>query len=521
MQKRLILKKFYKHIILFLIFAVLGWYMIVYIQDDKRSRYLDMQAKLLETKYKTNYRYFKIMSKDIQIMYADNKDVIYIFSQAKSADTKTKAKLRKQLYDLLKKRYTRLERMGVNQLQFHLPDNTSFLRMNHPQFFGDDLSSARYGVVKTNKTKTVTEGFEVGKIVEGFRFIHPFYDFKKHYIGSLEVSFSSEQLLKNILDNNIYDAHLLISKKEFQKMLLDKSITSQYTQTWESKDFMLEKSTHMALEEKNLYNHINDPSLTQKIEQYMQKKKAFALSTALQDRTIVLSFVPIKNIQGTQIVAYIVTYTKSDYLDNITLEEYYLKILFYAVLFLIFIFGIYVIINKEKLKEMAHFDNLTKLPNRSYFYMAFDNEINRAKRNKKKFALLFIDLDGFKAINDTYGHNVGDLLLIEVAHRLKSTIRISDTVARLGGDEFTIILTDLKEVQETQIIAQKIIDELNKEFIIDENKLCIGASIGIAIYPEHGKDMDTLIQNSDDMMYVAKKSGKNISIIYEKGKKHV
>ena len=129
---------------------------------------------------------------------------------------------------------------------------------------------------------------------------------------------------------------------------------------------------------------------------------------------------------------------------------------------------------------------------------------------------MFIDLDEFKAVNDTYGHNIGDNLLVDVSNRLHKSVRDIDIIARLGGDEFTVVLTNIQKQKDVVLIAEKIIKRLNENFIIDKHIIKIGVSIGISIYPEQAKDSDTLIKLSDNAMYMAKKSGKNCVILSTK-----
>ena len=169
---------------------------------------------------------------------------------------------------------------------------------------------------------------------------------------------------------------------------------------------------------------------------------------------------------------------------------------------------------KKKIQQLelfhsANFDKLTSIPNRSLFFERFDQALKQANRYDKKFALLFIDLDGFKAVNDTAGHDGGDQLLIEVAKKIQSCVRESDTIARFGGDEFTVILTNIKSVNNAGLVAKKIITTLLTPFLIKGNKQHIGASIGISTFPESGKTMDRLLQNADRAMYNVKKEGKN------------
>ncbi|MCP4411337.1 MAG: EAL domain-containing protein [Gammaproteobacteria bacterium] len=163
----------------------------------------------------------------------------------------------------------------------------------------------------------------------------------------------------------------------------------------------------------------------------------------------------------------------------------------------------------EELRQLANFDSLTKLPNRSLFMDRLSQALAISKRNKTQFALLFIDLDNFKTINDSLGHSFGDLLLQKVANRLRRCIRNSDTIARLGGDEFTIILENIMSADEVCICANKIIKRMMKSIEISGTVIITTPSIGIGIYPDDGEDTDTLLKNADLAMYSAKEKGRN------------
>ncbi len=164
---------------------------------------------------------------------------------------------------------------------------------------------------------------------------------------------------------------------------------------------------------------------------------------------------------------------------------------------------------KNQLAHQAHYDELTGLPNRILFVDRVLQAIKRAERDKSKIAILFIDLDRFKEINDTLGHSVGDEVLIEIARRLEKTIRSVDTVARLGGDEFTLILANIKHASVVMEIAQKLIDALGRKIVHGENDLYVTASLGISLYPDDGKDSEILLRNADSAMYQAKDQGRN------------
>jgi len=167
--------------------------------------------------------------------------------------------------------------------------------------------------------------------------------------------------------------------------------------------------------------------------------------------------------------------------------------------------------NQKELQSLAHYDTLTKLPNRLLLKESMSQLIKISKRHDYQFAVLFIDLDRFKQINDTYGHETGDEVLKKTANRLKSVLRESDIVSRLGGDEFIVILNEIKTQEDTEMVAKNILTKLQIPFKIDENNHFISCSIGISIYPNDTQkdDINTLIKNADIAMYKSKNSGKN------------
>jgi len=157
----------------------------------------------------------------------------------------------------------------------------------------------------------------------------------------------------------------------------------------------------------------------------------------------------------------------------------------------------------------AYHDLLTGLPNRALFHDRLSNTISNARREDDKLAVLFLDLDRFKVVNDTLGHSVGDELLKQVANRLKSCLREGDTVARLGGDEFIVLLPHVEFEGVDQIVGKKLVETVKDPFIVDGNEIFVTGSIGIAMYPEDGNTADLLIKHSDTAMYYTKEQGKN------------
>ena len=169
---------------------------------------------------------------------------------------------------------------------------------------------------------------------------------------------------------------------------------------------------------------------------------------------------------------------------------------------------------EERINHLAHYDGLTDLPNRTLITDRLRQALSKAKRDRTRMGLMFIDLDKFKPVNDNLGHAVGDLLLVEVANRLRDNVRASDTVARLGGDEFVVLLPTMEQEADAVMVAEKIRYALNQPFQVAGHVLNISSSIGVAVYPEHGADEKLLLIHADIAMYHAKKSGRDAVRLY-------
>ncbi len=164
---------------------------------------------------------------------------------------------------------------------------------------------------------------------------------------------------------------------------------------------------------------------------------------------------------------------------------------------------------EKRLHYLAHHDTLTNLPNRLLFVDRFSQDVAKAQRYKTNIAVFLLDLDHFKEVNDGYGHNVGDQLLVEVSNRLKESIRKCDSIARLGGDEFVILLSDLKHLNDFEPTANRIINSIAQPFLIEDKELHVTISVGVSMYPVNGTNLDNLLKNADMAMYSVKEGGRN------------
>jgi len=163
----------------------------------------------------------------------------------------------------------------------------------------------------------------------------------------------------------------------------------------------------------------------------------------------------------------------------------------------------------KRLYHLAHYDNLCDLPNRMLFYDRLRQTVSHSKRSDQKIAVMFMDIDGFKYINDEHGHHIGDELLQQISKRVVATLRESDTIARVGGDEFTLIIPNVENKESVAKIANKILSTINEPYTLHGVRFNISASIGISLYPENSGDINELVKQADIAMYQAKKEGKD------------
>ena len=175
------------------------------------------------------------------------------------------------------------------------------------------------------------------------------------------------------------------------------------------------------------------------------------------------------------------------------------------------------ITGRKKLEEHIRFqathDFLTGLPNRFLFEDRLSQVLARAKREKRQAALFFMDMDGFKKVNDRYGHSAGDTFLKEAGARIVACVRETDTVCRLGGDEFTVILPDIGGADEAESVAERIIEAFREPFFLGEESVFLSLSVGVGLFPDHGETMEQLLANADEAMYRAKGQGKRICFL--------
>ena len=489
---------------LFILLVLIAYGTIYRLGTQAVDMILLEKTNLMFLEYKTIYHNNKNIADLIFETEINRPEVIALF----------KNKKREQLHQYLSNNYQKFKRVNVKQLHFHLPNNDSFLRMHRPTKFGDNLTTIRATVKYVNEYKKPIDGFEEGRIYNGFRFVYPLSYANKH-IGSVEISFSALSFIKEIVDNYKVESNFLINKSVVNKKVFEdehsnylQSPMPQYYFQKSILDYTKFDTSKRGFSKKEIGT----------IYQRVQLGEAFSKYDAEYKQ--IVTFVPLKNPITKKVVA-LFTFRNDDTL--VANENYKMRILF--VIATIIIGLILLLIYKElqnrekmyertqellrlnkKLEEMAYIDSLTEIYNRRYLYEVAKRLIPIVKREKQALSVAMLDLDKFKEVNDTYGHDIGDEVLKAFADDIKNSIRESDIFIRFGGEEFVLVLpnTDLEHAQVLIEKLRKIIEDCDK---VEGVRFTV--SIGVAAFDVLKDDLDSIIKKADEALYEAKNSGRN------------
>jgi len=505
MKINLLKKRYFLLLFIFLIFILHS------IVHDKKIKtidgYLTNRTNLIYLEYKVIYNNNKNMADLIFKTEINTPKIITLF----------KNRQRNELFKEVTSHYQTFRNFSVRQVHFHLPNNNSFLRMHRPKKFGDNLSKARLTVKYVNENQKYIDGFEEGKIFNGFRFVYPLFDDKRH-IGSVEISFSALAFIKDIAKNYKIKSNLLIDKNVVNEKVF-KSEQSNYIQS-PLAEFYFQKSILAYL---NM--DLSNKKLSKKKDALIYKKIQDGEAFSRFDDSFkqIVTFIPLKNPISKKVVAAL-TFRSNDLLISDKLK--YTKLIFFisiviiaAVLFLIYKELKYKkdleqevadrtleLQNSNKmLEEMAHTDALTGIYNRRYFYEISREIIALNKRENQHLSLAMIDIDKFKDVNDTYGHDKGDMVLQALVGEIISHIRESDIFVRFGGEEFVLLFPNTK-LENAVITTKKI------RSIIASSNIIEGISFTISAGVSEFRETDTIedmLKRADVALYEAKNSGRN------------
>ena len=331
------LKNFLKEsllsIVIFFFLLFSSFYYFKTQMENNINNFLINTELLYATQYHTIYDNFNKLSQNSFYGIVNKPEIYNLVKYAYKKDDATKAVYRKKLYDNLIADYNRLLGYKFYQVHFHFPDNTSFLRMHKIDTFGDNLSDYRFSVSEVNKNLKPVHGFEIGKIVDGFRFVYPLFDEKLFHIGSVELSVSSDFFEKNFEMNFNVDSHFLI-KKSIAEYKIFPEYLKEFKISNENKDYIYKEDNKQFIHysSKNFYTEDEKELISSK----MQNSQMFSLYKKIDGKYLAISFLPIKNVENEINSAYMVLYKNSDYIEQVMYNYY--KMLFILFLFILIYF---------------------------------------------------------------------------------------------------------------------------------------------------------------------------------------
>ena len=354
-QVKNIFKENYLLILLFIIFIFVLFFIFQNSKEDKIRTHLTNTKKIYNTQYKRVYESFHTLSQNTFYGILNKPAIYNNIKDAYNQDEKTQQYYRDKLYNIFISDYTRLVGFNFKQLHFHFPDNTSFLRMHKPDKFGDDLTNIRNSVKKVNEFSKPFNGFEMGRIIHGFRFVYPLNDENLNHIGSVEVSLSSkifEEYYENHYDTDVH----FLTKKTISDMKMFKEEIPKQIISDENDDYYINNNTNDGKNE--LLHHSNEEyfhgDTLKTIKDNMFQGKEFILSKKIHSTFVTITFLPIQNINGIKNSAYLVLYTKSTYLQQLhdSFNNLLLIILLLIIVFMLVLYQKYKINIKDKKRDL-------------------------------------------------------------------------------------------------------------------------------------------------------------------------
>lgn len=435
-------------------------------------------------------------------------EIISIMHQANYALEEEKTDLRDRLYNKLHEKYLTMKKYKYRQFHFHLPNTESFLRVHQADKYGDLLSPVRESVRLANKYQTNVVGFEEGRIFNGFRYVYPL-EYNNLHIGSVEISISTGSIIEVL--SKLYkdrDFYFIIDKTAVKENVFDEEMTN-YKDSSIFTDYYVDKEVD---EITNYYNKLVPnsrdlffKSLKDKYSNKSKDKESFSSIMEFNNKNYTVMFSSIENLKK-EPIAYLISISESNGYEKFNKDIHMQIILLTILLFAFIIFAWIVASYQQKLKKASDIDYLTKIYNRKKFYEIVDREAKYTKRYKYDSSIMIMDIDYFKDINDKYGHEWGDKVLVELASKILKNIRNTDVFARWGGEEFVLLLPHTKK-KDAILVAEKIrklIDESQSKILKE-----ITLSIGVAGIDPENYNIDESIKLADKAMYSAKENGRN------------
>lgn len=489
------MSKMKKNTLLFTVFLLAYAFIFTLITYDKNRRVetlLHDELKYLQLSYTQGLDRFEVISQNIFLSIQNDQKVLDIISDL---DKKGLKKTHEALQKHLQNDFISMQGLSVLGMQFTLPNNRSLLRLHKQNKYGDDLTQDRYSIDYVNKYKKHIYGLEQGKTYPAFRELYPLFKNGK-YLGVVEVLFSPTTLQDYTMRASNIHTHFLASKELFK------------TKAWESdstQHYLFNDNDHIKHQRLDHANKTIITPLREEINRGVASHKAFEVYKRLDEDVKVVSFFPVSRIKDEKVVAYFVSYSSSKEILTI-LKTYNILITIISVVFLLFyLVALKIIRDKSELENEVKYDVLTNAYSRRYFLLGLEHQFKSLLDHNVSFCIVMADIDFFKKVNDTYGHQYGDIVLQEVVAIFKESIRSLDRVGRYGGEEFLIfLLADATN-------SFKVIENIHEKIRAHEfgpKKIKVTVSFGIAEY-KNDATIEAMVKRSDDALYKAKNNGRN------------
>ena len=477
--------------------------------EAKKSSFLESRLDIANIQYEMLSNGYSMHSHMIFKQVINSQEVAALMHKAVLASPSKKVILRQKLFKKFQPLYQDMQKQNLRQMHFHLPNSISFLRMHRPEYFGDDLTGIRPSIKRVNSFKKMVTAFEVGPIFNAIRHVFPIF-YKKRFVGTVEISYGFEAFVQS---------SLTLSGERFYHFILKKNLLSDKVWKSEKHSYIRSRLDEGYVYDINVYERYNRQyfdvedrghmfsSLEGEIEDELESAKTFVKAIVYQGHHYSVVFKSVLNLSQEH-VAYFLTVKKASDLDELksTYLSYRIVATMVAILIGLLISLLFWMISYRFywLRHMAHTDNLTKIPNRAFLYKQLPKLLEHAHQQDKALSCIFCDIDYFKQINDTFGHDVGDRVLKTLANIVDNNLRKDDFFARWGGEEFMILLPNTA-LKESVHVANKLCEAISSYHFSHGGVTC---SFGV-VSLNRGEKLNSFIKRADNALYQAKKMGRN------------
>lgn len=476
--------------------------------EREKSLYLQNRLETTDTQIESIKLAYDTVARTVFETSINTPYITELMARASHGDIATQNKIRKELYSHLSPLYFSLEEHNVRQLHFHLPGSISFLRFHRPNKFGDSLVGIRPAIDAVNREQRSVNGFEEGRIFNGFRHVFPLF-YHGEFVGTVELSYSFDAIKELARQLNPARYEMILKKSVIDEKVF-KEEKFNYSPSTLSPEYVLDNHLH------KMYDPIISKSVVEELNKIASKKFEkieqeggghSIIPIVFQNRGYLIWFDPLFSFDQ-QRVGYILAYISDQHLSELAREFKIAIIVIFSLIGLVSIVIVYFVYRLRTqhhlLVKNANTDRLTQIANRAYLILQLNYMLKNARRNSQPLSVIFMDIDYFKQVNDTYGHRMGDYVLVEISSLIRERVRESDIVGRWGGEEFVMVLPNTG-LNEAIGLAEQLRAMIESHRFDHGKTTC---SFGVAQMIDDDTD-ETLIHRADAMLYVAKAHGRN------------